>query len=129
MPYLIDTYIFITKVNPSQSVTLFAEKNGSYCNHNRIFLYLQHETEKTGVIVITIGFSYICNMRQERKETILSETGKFLVDIAKLVFGGIILAGIMKYESINSVMLYSVGGMAVIICFLSGLILLTLSKK
>lgn len=68
-------------------------------------------------------------MRQERKETILSETGKFLVDIAKLVFGGIILAGIMKYESINSVMLYSVGGMAVIICFLSGLILLTLSKK
>ena len=85
--------------------------------------------EKTGVIVITIGFSYICNMRQERKETILSETGKFLVDIAKLVFGGIILAGIMKYESINSVMLYSVGGMAVIICFLSGLILLTLSKK
>ena len=85
--------------------------------------------EKTGVIVITIGFSYICNMRQERKETILSETGKFLVDIAKLVFGGIILAGIMKYESINSVMLYSVEGMAVIICFLSGLILLTLSKK
>lgn len=85
--------------------------------------------KKTGVIVITIGFSYICNMRQERKETILSETGKFLVDIAKLVFGGIILAGIMKYESINSVMLYSVGGMAVIICFLSGLILLTLSKK
>ena len=68
-------------------------------------------------------------MRQERKETILSETGKFLVDIAKLVFGGIILAGIMKYESINSVMLYSVEGMAVIICFLSGLILLTLSKK
>lgn len=85
--------------------------------------------EKTGVIVITIGFSYICNMRQERKEIILSETGKFLVDIAKLVFGGIILAGIMKYESINSVMLYSVEGMAVIICFLSGLILLTLSKK
>ena len=68
-------------------------------------------------------------MRQERKETILSETGKFLVDIAKLVFGGIILAGIMKYESINSVLLYSVGGTAVIICFLSGLILLTLSKK
>ena len=81
--------------------------------------------EKTGIIVIKIGFSYICNMRQERKETILSETGKFLVDIAKLVFGGIILAGIMKYESINSVMLYSVGGIAVIICFLSGLILLT----
>lgn len=82
-----------------------------------------------GFLAIITGFFYICNMRQERKETILSETGKFLVDIAKLVFGGIILAGIMKYESINSVMLYSVGGMAVIICFLSGLILLTLSKK
>ena len=65
-------------------------------------------------------------MREERKKTILSETGKFLVDIAKLVFGGVILAGIMKYDS---TLLYGIGGMAVVICFVSGLILLTLSKK
>jgi len=73
--------------------------------------------------------SIFVNMREERKKTILSETGKFLVDIAKLVFGGVILAGIMKYESVNSTLLYGIGGMAVVICFVSGLILLTLSKK
>ena len=65
----------------------------------------------------------------ENSRWFVEKLGDFLLDMAKLVFGGIILAGIMKYESINSVMLYSVGGMAVIICFLSGLILLTLSKK
>ena len=68
-------------------------------------------------------------MRKERRETILSETGKFLVDISKLVFGGVILAGIMKYESVNSALLYGIGGAAVALCFVSGLILLTLSKK
>ena len=46
-------------------------------------------------------------MRKERKETVLSETGKFLIDIAKLVFGGVILAGIMKYENINSLSFYT----------------------
>ena len=49
-------------------------------------------------------------MRKERKETVLSETGKFLIDIAKLVFGGVILAGIMKYENINPWLLFSIGG-------------------
>lgn len=51
------------------------------------------------------------------------------MDIAKLVFGGVILAGIMKYESVNSALLYGIGGAAVAACFISGLILLTLSKR
>lgn len=68
-------------------------------------------------------------MRKERKNTILSETGIFLIDISKLVFGGVILAGIMKYETINSTLLYILGGIIVLICFISGLILVTLSKK
>ena len=65
----------------------------------------------------------------ERKQTILSETGKFLIDIAKLVFGGIILAGIMKYESINTAALYSIGGVAVLMCFAAGLFFIALSKN
>lgn len=36
--------------------------------------------------------------KDERNNTILSETGKFFIDISKLVFGGVILASIMKYE-------------------------------
>ena len=68
-------------------------------------------------------------MRKERKETVLSETGKFLIDIAKLVFGGVILAGIMKYENINTWLLFSIGGIVVLICFLTGLLLTVLSKR
>lgn len=72
---------------------------------------------------------YICGMKGKSKEVILSETGKFLIDIAKLVFGGVILAGIMKYENINPWLLFSIGGSVVLICFLSGLILTALSKR
>lgn len=68
-------------------------------------------------------------MTNERKENILSESGKFLIDIAKLVFGGIVLAGIMKFESINTTLLYTMGSIAVVICFIAGLVLTTLSKK
>ena len=67
-------------------------------------------------------------MKGDRKETILSESGKFLIDIAKLVFGGVILAGIMKYESVNPALLFGIGGMSVLLCFVSGIILIALSK-
>ena len=40
--------------------------------------------------------SIFAEMKSEKKEVLLSETGKFLIDIAKLVFGGVILAGIMR---------------------------------
>ncbi len=40
----------------------------------------------------------------------MQECGKFLIDIAKLVFGGVILAGIMKYDSVNPVLLFGIGG-------------------
>ena len=52
---------------------------------------------------------YLCDMENEKKTAVLQETGKFLIDIAKLVFGGIILAGIMKYDSINQAWLFSIG--------------------
>lgn len=68
-------------------------------------------------------------MRKESINTLLSESGKFLIDIAKLVFGGVILSGIMKYEIINSWILYVIGGIVVFICFLSGITLTTLSKR
>lgn len=68
-------------------------------------------------------------MENEKKTAVLQETGKFLIDIAKLVFGGIILAGIMKYDSINQAWLFSIGGTTVLLCFISGLILTAASKK
>ena len=73
-------------------------------------------------------------MENEKKTAVLQETGKFLIDIAKLVFGGIMLAGIilaviMKYDSINQAWLFSIGGTTVLLCFIFGLILTAASKK
>lgn len=73
--------------------------------------------------------AYICIMEKDKKETILSETGKFLVDISKLIFGGVILAGIMKNENINPFYLFDIGTLTVLICFIAGLLLTTFSKK
>lgn len=69
------------------------------------------------------------DMDGNRKETILTESGKFLIDIAKLVFGGVILAGIMKYESVNPALLFGIGGASVVLCFVVGLMLTAMPKK
>lgn len=68
-------------------------------------------------------------MKRRHKEIIFSETGKFLIDIAKLIFGGVILAGIMKYENINQWLLFGTGSGIVMICFITGAILTTLAQK
>lgn len=68
-------------------------------------------------------------MEKEQKETILSETGKFMIDIAKLVFGGVILAGIMEYEDMSRMTLFTLGSASVIVLFIAGLVLCTLSKS
>lgn len=68
-------------------------------------------------------------MKGEFKKSIYSELGDFLIDIAKLVFGGVILAGIMKYDNMNPWMLFSIGGAVVLACLFSGLVLIALSKR
>lgn len=67
-------------------------------------------------------------MSNKRKETLLAETGAFLVDIAKLVFGGIILAGIIEYETINQTTLFIIGSIVVVSCFCIGLAFVVYSK-
>lgn len=67
-------------------------------------------------------------MKSGRKAVALEETGKFLIDIAKLVFGGVILAGIMEYENLNSWLLFTIGSICVVVFFVVGLIFTTLSK-
>ena len=74
------------------------------------------------------NFVYICNMENERKQTLLKETGNFLVDISKLVFGGIILAGIMEFETINQTVLFIIGSIVVVACFSIGLAFIVYSK-
>ena len=46
--------------------------------------------------------------KRKKLKVFMYEFGKFLVDLAKLVFGGVILAGIMD-EDINRTLLFSTG--------------------
>lgn len=65
-------------------------------------------------------------MRILNRKMVLSELGKFFLDIAKLIFGGIILVGIMDLE-INRVMLFCVGIVVMCLVAVLGVILISLS--
>ena len=52
------------------------------------------------------------------------ELGKVLIDIAKLVIGGVILAGLMR-QDIPPIFLFSIGSMATVLMIITGLILIS----
>ena len=56
------------------------------------------------------------------------EFGKFMVDIAKLVFGGVILAGIMNQE-IDHELLFILGSAVVALFVLIGLLIMSKNKE
>ena len=56
------------------------------------------------------------------------ELGKILIDIAKLVIGGVILAGLMK-QDIQPVLLFSIGGVVSALFILLGLNLISIDRK
>ena len=59
---------------------------------------------------------------------VVSEAGKFCLDIAKLVFGGVILAGLMK-QDIDYESLFLIGLGVVLIFAILGFYLIAKSKK
>lgn len=56
------------------------------------------------------------------------EFGKFLVDISKLVFGGVVLAGIMSTD-INHKLLFSLGSAIVVSFAFIGLLIISRNKE
>jgi len=56
------------------------------------------------------------------------EVGKILIDIAKLVFGGVVLAGIMR-QDLSAVSLFLIGGSITAMSISAGLYLIWLDKK
>jgi hypothetical protein len=56
------------------------------------------------------------------------ELGKILIDIAKLVFAGVILAGLMR-QDLSPVLLFAVGGIVTVLTITMGLYLIWLDKK
>lgn len=70
-------------------------------------------------------------MEKERKtnsELALDELGKYLIDISKLIFGGIILAGIMRLE-IDPAWLFGAGMTAVLMFMASGFIFILVANS
>lgn len=67
-------------------------------------------------------------MDKQKKDRVIKEASKFCSDMAKLVFAGIILAGIMQTGIKTPVLLWW-AGVAVLILALSGFGLLLLYKN
>ncbi|MBO8433378.1 MAG: ABC transporter permease [Bacteroidetes bacterium] len=67
-------------------------------------------------------------MDKQKKDRVIKEASKFCLDMAKLVFAGIILAGIMQTGIKTPVLLWW-AGVAVLILALSGFGLLLLYKN
>ena len=59
-------------------------------------------------------------MKQKKRELMMQESGKYCLDMSKLIFGGVILAGIMNLE-VDRIFLLGVGGLLVLflmmLCF------------
>ncbi|MDR3350211.1 MAG: ABC transporter permease [Prevotellaceae bacterium] len=56
------------------------------------------------------------------------EVGKILIDIAKLVFGGVILAGLMR-QDLSAPLLFAVGSTVTALAMSIGLYLIWLDKE
>ena len=55
------------------------------------------------------------------KQTLYREFGDYCLDISKLIFGGIILAGIMELE-INKLVLFGLGTIIVLLTAVTGFV-------
>ena len=66
--------------------------------------------------------------KQETVTNVVLEAGKFCLDIAKLVFGGVILAGLMK-QDIEYVSLFLIGLGVVLLFAFWGFWLIAKSKN
>jgi hypothetical protein len=56
------------------------------------------------------------------------ELGKILIDVAKLVIGGVILAGLMR-QDIRPALLFTVGSIAAVLMICTGLVLIAWGEK
>ena len=67
-------------------------------------------------------------LTKKEKQELYAHTSKFFVDIAKLVFAGVILAGILK-EDVNTLWLLTCGTLVVILSLVMAYNTFKLSKK
>lgn len=66
-------------------------------------------------------------MKQKKRELMMQEYGKYCLDMSKLIFGGVILAGIMNL-GVADIYLFGVGGSLVAIFASFGFVFYSRSK-
>ncbi len=59
-------------------------------------------------------------MKPSQREKLFNEFGKYCLDLSKLVFGGVILAGIMQLN-INQLWLFILGDIGSLLLMIAGL--------
>ncbi len=70
-------------------------------------------------------------MTEEKKtnrDLLLAEFGNYCLDISKLVFGGIILAGIMELK-VSKLILFGIGAVIVLLTAITGFTFIKLSNS
>lgn len=68
-------------------------------------------------------------MNKKTKELVLIKSGEYMLDLSKLVFGGIILVGIMQIEGISNKILLSIGGVSVALLGIVGMFFIKNSQS
>lgn len=56
------------------------------------------------------------------RKALYEEAGKYLLDVSKLIFGGVILAGVMNLN-VDKLVLFIVGGISVVLSAIVGFVL------
>ena len=79
----------------------------SFTNH--FFFHLLGNLRK--VFIFAVEIRHI-KMKQKKRELMMQELGKYCLDMSKLIFGGVILAGIMNL-GVEHIYLFGVGGVLV----------------
>lgn len=66
-------------------------------------------------------------MKQKKRELMMQESGKYCLDMSKLIFGGVILAGIMNL-GVDEGLLIGTGGLLVFSFAVAGFVFYSKSR-
>jgi len=66
-------------------------------------------------------------MKLKKRELMMQESGKYCLDMSKLIFGGVILAGIMNL-GVDNVYLLGIGGLIVVFLMIIGFVFYSKSR-
>ena len=67
-------------------------------------------------------------MNKKTRELVLIKSGEYMLDVSKLVFGGVVLVVILQIESLSNVVLLITGLLATVLTAAFGMYLTSISQ-